>query len=96
MLKLAAVIFLFNQNGSRQRLVVLVLFVVLVYLYQTGVLTPIIRWLSQNMQRAAAPPRPTAPFEPRSKREHHVNAEIVIRRITKHDKTPKYNKSAKK
>ncbi|CAK8531890.1 unnamed protein product [Lathyrus sativus] len=61
MLKLAAVIFLFNQDGSRQRLVVLVLFAVLVYLYQTGALTPIIRWLSQNMQRAAAPPRPPRP-----------------------------------
>jgi hypothetical protein len=32
MLKLAAVIFLFNQDGSRQRLVVLILFAVLVYL----------------------------------------------------------------
>lgn len=32
MLKLAAVIFLFNQDGSRQRLVVLVFFAALVYL----------------------------------------------------------------
>lgn len=31
-LKLAAVIFLFNQDGSRQRLVVLVLFASLIYL----------------------------------------------------------------
>ncbi|XP_045788983.1 uncharacterized protein LOC123884031 [Trifolium pratense] len=61
MLKLAAVIFLFNQDGSRQRLAVLVVFAVIVYLYQTGALTPIIRWLSQNMQRAAAPPRPPRP-----------------------------------
>lgn len=61
MLKLAAVIFLFNQDGSRQRLVVLVLFAALVYLYQTGALTPIIRWLSQGMQRAAAPPHPPRP-----------------------------------
>ncbi|KAM7267032.1 hypothetical protein ACFE04_009198 [Oxalis oulophora] len=45
MLKLAAVIFLFNQDGSRQR-------------YQTGALTPLIRWLSQSMQRAARPPQP--------------------------------------
>ncbi|CAN1862653.1 hypothetical protein LINPERHAP1_LOCUS43997 [Linum perenne] len=56
-IKLAAVIFLFNQDGSRQRLIVLVLFASLVYLYQTGALTPLVRWLSQNMQRAAAPPR---------------------------------------
>ncbi|XP_031381467.1 uncharacterized protein LOC116196078 [Punica granatum] len=57
-LKLAAVIFLFNQDGSRQRLVVLVFFASLVYLYQTGALSPLIRWLSQGMQRAAAPPHP--------------------------------------
>ncbi|KAJ7979414.1 Transmembrane protein [Quillaja saponaria] len=60
-LKLAAVIFLFNQDGSRQRLVVLVLFASIVYLYQTGALTPIVRWLSQGMQRAAAPPHPPRP-----------------------------------
>ncbi|KAK7825670.1 hypothetical protein CFP56_032809 [Quercus suber] len=60
-LKLAAVIFLFNQDGSRQRLIVLVFFASLVYLYQTGALTPIVRWLSQGMQRAAAPPHPPRP-----------------------------------
>ncbi|KAJ6296434.1 hypothetical protein OIU78_024311 [Salix suchowensis] len=60
-LKLAAVIFLFNQDGSRQRLLVLVFFASLVYLYQTGALTPLVRWLSQSMQRAAAPPRPPRP-----------------------------------
>lgn len=32
MLKLAAVIFLFNQDGSRQRLIVLVFFAAIVYL----------------------------------------------------------------
>lgn len=31
------------------------------YRYQTGALTPIVRWLSQSMQRAAAPPRPPRP-----------------------------------
>ncbi|KAK6931775.1 hypothetical protein RJ641_003568 [Dillenia turbinata] len=61
MLKLAAVIFLFNQDGSRQRLVLLVFFASLVYLYQTGALTPLIRWLSQGMHRAAAPPQPRRP-----------------------------------
>ena len=29
--------------------------------YQTGALTPIVRWLSQGMQRAAAPPPPPRP-----------------------------------
>ncbi|XP_061361969.1 uncharacterized protein LOC133305744 isoform X2 [Gastrolobium bilobum] len=61
MLKLAAVIFLFNQDGSRQRLAVLVLFAALVYLYQTGALTPVVRWLSQGMHRAAAPPHSPRP-----------------------------------
>lgn len=31
------------------------------YRYQTGALTPIIRWLSQGMHRAAAPPPPPRP-----------------------------------
>ncbi|CAI9779837.1 unnamed protein product [Fraxinus pennsylvanica] len=57
-LKLAAVIFLFSQDGSRQRLTLLVIFASLVYFYQTGVLAPLVRWLSQGMQRAAAPPEP--------------------------------------
>ncbi|OUZ99224.1 hypothetical protein BVC80_8967g32 [Macleaya cordata] len=60
-LKLAAVIFVFNQDGSRQRLLLLVFFASLVYLYQTGALTPLIRWLSQGMQRAGAPPQPRPP-----------------------------------
>ncbi|KAL8158439.1 hypothetical protein AgCh_002934 [Apium graveolens] len=57
-LKLAAVIFLFNQDGSKQRLFLLVFFAALIYLYQTGALAPLVRWLSQGMQRAAAPPQP--------------------------------------
>ncbi|KAI3447326.1 hypothetical protein Pfo_003991 [Paulownia fortunei] len=60
-LKLAAVIFLFNQDGSRQRLTLLVFFASLVYLYQTGALAPVVRWLSQGMRRAAAPPEPPRP-----------------------------------
>ncbi|XP_073043859.1 uncharacterized protein [Primulina eburnea] len=56
-LKLAAVIFLFNQDGSRQRLTLLVFLASFVYLYQTGALAPVIRWLSQGMRRAAAPPQ---------------------------------------
>ncbi|XP_010688410.2 uncharacterized protein LOC104902356 isoform X2 [Beta vulgaris subsp. vulgaris] len=60
-LKLAAVIFIFNQDGSRQRLALLVFFAFIVYLYQTGALTPLMRWVSQAMHRAAAPPRPLRP-----------------------------------
>ncbi|KAJ0031235.1 hypothetical protein Pint_14020 [Pistacia integerrima] len=60
-LKLAAVIFVLNQDGSRLRLIVLVLFASLIYLYQTGALTPLLRWLSQSMQRAAQPPHPPRP-----------------------------------
>nr|VDC74259.1 unnamed protein product [Brassica rapa] len=61
-LKLAAVIFLFNQDGSRQRLAVLVIFATIIYLYQTGALAPFVRWLSQGMHRAAVPPpRPQPP-----------------------------------
>lgn len=60
-LKLAAVIFLFNQDGSRKRLVLLIFFASLIYLYQTGALAPLIRWLSQGMQRAATPPQQPRP-----------------------------------
>ncbi|KAK2646401.1 hypothetical protein Ddye_021596 [Dipteronia dyeriana] len=60
-LKLAVVIFLFNQDGSRLRLIFLVFFASLIYLYQTGALTPLLRWLQQSMQRAAAPPRQPRP-----------------------------------
>ncbi|KAF6165197.1 hypothetical protein GIB67_007182 [Kingdonia uniflora] len=56
-LKLAAVTFIFNQDGSRHRLILLVFFAAFVYLYQTGAFTPLMRWLSQNM-RAGAPPQP--------------------------------------
>ncbi|XP_020581181.1 uncharacterized protein LOC110025198 [Phalaenopsis equestris] len=51
-IKLAAVVFLFSQEGSRQRLILLVLFASFIYLYQTGALTPLIRWI----RRGGAPP----------------------------------------
>ncbi|CAH8364287.1 unnamed protein product [Eruca vesicaria subsp. sativa] len=60
-LKLAAVIFLFHQDGSRQRLALLVISATIIYLYQTGALAPLIRWLSQGMHRAAVPPRAPRP-----------------------------------
>ncbi|XP_057536477.1 uncharacterized protein LOC130814439 isoform X2 [Amaranthus tricolor] len=61
LLKLAAMIFIFSQDGSRHRLAVLVFFASIIYLYQTGALTPLVRWISQAMHRAAAPPRPPRP-----------------------------------
>ncbi|CAO2841781.1 unnamed protein product [Amaranthus hypochondriacus] len=61
LLKLAAMIFIFSQDGSRHRLAVLVFFAFIIYLYQTGALTPLVRWMSQAMHRAAAPPRPPRP-----------------------------------
>ncbi|KAG6509197.1 uncharacterized protein LOC121982466 [Zingiber officinale] len=56
-IKLAAMVFLFSQDGSPQKLLLLIFFALFVYLYQTGALTPFMRWL----QQAAAPPRPHAP-----------------------------------
>ncbi|VFQ74397.1 unnamed protein product [Cuscuta campestris] len=83
-LKLAAVIFLFNQDGSKQRLFVLVVFASLIYLYQTGALAPLIRWLSQGMRRGVAPrqrPRPAARAEVAALAERQGNenggAEVV-------------------
>ncbi|CAN6482691.1 unnamed protein product [Victoria cruziana] len=57
-LKLAAVVFVFSQDGSKERLFFLLLFASIIYLYQTGALTPVIRWLSQWVQQAIAPPQP--------------------------------------
>ncbi|KAK1418682.1 hypothetical protein QVD17_27828 [Tagetes erecta] len=81
--KLAAVIFLFNQDGSKKRLVLLIFFASLIYLYQTGALAPLIRWLSQGMQRAAAPPQqPRAPAVradniPAAARQENENAPLI-------------------
>ncbi|CAL9063216.1 unnamed protein product [Musa banksii] len=61
-IKLAAMVFLLSQDGSPQKLVLLVLFALLVYLYQTGVFAPFIRWL----QQAGAPPRQEAPMQPQN------------------------------
>ncbi|URD85808.1 hypothetical protein MUK42_26669 [Musa troglodytarum] len=57
-IKLAAMVFLLSQDGSPQKLVLLIFFASLVYLYQTGALAPFIHWL----QQAGAPPRLQAPI----------------------------------
>ncbi|GJX28153.1 hypothetical protein Tco_0236232 [Tanacetum coccineum] len=80
-LKLAAVIFLFNQDGSKKRLVLLIFFASLIYLYQTGALAPLIRWLSQGMQRAATPPQQPRPAVradnvPAAARQENENAPL--------------------
>ncbi|KAH7365613.1 hypothetical protein KP509_18G037500 [Ceratopteris richardii] len=56
-LKLAAVVFIFSQDGSKDRLFLLLFLAVLAYLYQTGALSPILRWISQSAQRAMMPPQ---------------------------------------
>ncbi|XP_061994872.1 uncharacterized protein LOC133712780 isoform X2 [Rosa rugosa] len=60
-LKLIALLLLFNQDGSRQKMVILVICASIVYLYKTGSLTPLIEWLSRAMDRAAVPPQPPRP-----------------------------------
>ncbi|CAH2077527.1 unnamed protein product [Thlaspi arvense] len=75
-LKLAAVIFLFNQDGSRQRLAVLVIFATIIYLYQTGALAPFVRWLSQGMHRAAVPP--PRPHRPAARADNDPAAAIPL------------------
>ncbi|KAG0491305.1 hypothetical protein HPP92_004257 [Vanilla planifolia] len=59
-IKLAAVVFLFSQDGSRQRIILLMLFATFIYLYQTGALAPLIRWI----RRVGAPPQPRAAVHP--------------------------------
>lgn len=67
-LKLAVVVFIFNQDGSKDRLFLLLFLAGLAYLYQTGALSPLLRWISQSAQRAMMPPQqqqppPAAPAE---------------------------------
>lgn len=59
-IKLAAVVFLFSQEGSKQRLFLLILFASLIYLYQTGAITPFLRWLQRAGGVAARPPQAPA------------------------------------
>ncbi|CAL9210766.1 unnamed protein product [Musa hybrid cultivar] len=61
-LKLAAVVFLLSQDGSKHRLILMMLCASLVYLYRTGVLAPFIRWL----QQAGAPPQPRQLVQPQN------------------------------
>ncbi|CAM6099504.1 unnamed protein product [Calypogeia fissa] len=60
-LKLAVVVVVFNQDGTRDRLMLLLLLAVVVYLYQTGALAPILRWISLSAQRAMMPPQQPLP-----------------------------------
>ncbi|KAI5082989.1 hypothetical protein GOP47_0002732 [Adiantum capillus-veneris] len=60
-LKLAVVVFIFNQDGSRDRLFLLLFLAGLAYLYQTGALSPLLRWISQSAQRAMMPPQQQQP-----------------------------------
>uniref|UniRef100_A0ACD5ZY67 Uncharacterized protein n=1 Tax=Avena sativa TaxID=4498 RepID=A0ACD5ZY67_AVESA len=59
-IKLAAVVFLFSQEGSKQRLFLLIMFASLIYLYQTGAITPFLRWLQRAGGVAARPPQAPA------------------------------------
>ncbi|XP_062226655.1 uncharacterized protein LOC133924929 isoform X2 [Phragmites australis] len=65
-IKLAAVVFLFSQEGSKQRLFLLILFASLIYLYQTGAITPFLRWLQRAGGAAARPPQAPAQGENRA------------------------------
>ncbi|CAN6250057.1 unnamed protein product [Urochloa humidicola] len=65
-IKLAAVVFLFSQEGSKQRLFFLILFASLIYLYQTGAITPFVRWLQRAGGAAARPPQAPARVENRA------------------------------
>eukprot|EP01018_Ginkgo_biloba_P030069 Gb_20115 [translate_table: standard] len=56
-LKLAVVVFVFNQEVSRDRLLLSIFVASLVYLYQTGAFAPLLRWLYQSVQRPRIPPR---------------------------------------
>ncbi|AQK45972.1 hypothetical protein ZEAMMB73_Zm00001d026260 [Zea mays] len=65
-IKLAAVVFLFSQEGSKQRLFLLILFASFIYLYQTGAITPFLRRLQRAGGAAAHPPQAPARVENRA------------------------------
>lgn len=73
-LKLAVMVFIFNQDGSRDRLFLLLFLAGLIYLYQIGALTPLLRWISQSAQRAMMPPQQLQPV-------HAVPADVQVRDI---------------
>nr|CAD1823180.1 unnamed protein product [Ananas comosus var. bracteatus] len=67
-IKLAAVVFLFSQEGSKQKFILLVFFASLVYLYQTGALAPLLRWIRRGV--ALPPPQPPVRLDNRIPPEH--------------------------
>ncbi|GKB41311.1 hypothetical protein Tco_0886253 [Tanacetum coccineum] len=72
-----------HQEVPKKRLVLLIFFASLIYLYQTGALAPLIRWLSQGMQRAATPPQQPRPAVradnvPAAARQENENAPLGV------------------
>ncbi|GBG91600.1 hypothetical protein CBR_g52634 [Chara braunii] len=62
--KLILMVCVFNQDGSSDRLLVLSLLAAIVYLYQTGALSPLMSWLFRSTQRAMRPQMQHAPPAP--------------------------------
>ncbi|KAG0566162.1 hypothetical protein KC19_7G043100 [Ceratodon purpureus] len=60
LLKLAVVVFVFNQDGSKDRLFLLLGLAGVIYLYQTGSLAPLLRWLAERAQQFMTPPQQLA------------------------------------
>eukprot|EP00850_Spirogloea_muscicola_P006151 SM000029S10446 [mRNA] locus=s29:269808:270562:+ [translate_table: standard] len=65
-LKLAVVVFIFNQHGSWQNFVLLSFAATLIYLYKKGVLPPLLRHLADGAQRALGMPAPPPAGVPRA------------------------------
>ena len=55
-LKLAMLVFVFSQDASSRKFAGLVTAAVLVYLHQTGLLSPLLRWLTPVLAPAAGQP----------------------------------------
>ncbi|XP_024384310.1 uncharacterized protein [Physcomitrium patens] len=64
LLKLAVVVFVFNQDGSKDRLLLLLGLAGVIYLYQTGLLAPLLRWLAVKAQQFMTPPQQLAQGQP--------------------------------
>lgn len=91
-MKLAVVVFVFNQDGPKERLFLLLFLATLVYLYQTGALAPLLQWLSRSAQRAGlphqAPARAVQPHVARPEGPQEVGNDPNVPNVERQDPQP--------
>lgn len=74
LLKLAVIVFVFNQDGSKDRLLLLLGLACVIYLYQTSSLAPLLRWIAERAQQFMTPPHNVAQAPPNAQRAPDAQA----------------------